>query len=209
MSHLETVDEDSETYFDHHPKPFVNQESEESDIEEDPEPYATPERTLLWACNKGLLAEVEKVLSILPSAVSATDSDGYTPLHRASYGGYCEILKLLLQHSASVQAKTEDGWTPLHSACRWNQYQCVQTLIDAGADINAVTNSGQTPLHLAATNSTAGETLQLLLMNPILNFNLKNNNGETAKDLAFRSGPFSYLFEITSPIISMSSLIES
>lgn len=174
-----------------------------TDVEADPDPHATPEREILWACENGHQSVVERILLQHPQAVAARDSDGYTPLHRAAYSDHLEIIKLLLQAGASVSAKTVDGWLPLHSACRWNHHTCALLLLDAGSDINAVTNSGQTPLHLAAVNPQARETLQLLLQSRQVKPLLANSNGETARDIAVRSGPFVYLFEVAEPVLNV------
>ncbi|XP_064104986.1 ankyrin repeat domain-containing protein 49-like [Macrobrachium nipponense] len=163
---------------------------------------ATPERELLWACENGKQSVVEEILQQHPEAVSSVDSDGYTPLHRAAYSNYPEIIKLLLGAGTSIAVKTVDGWTALHSACRWNHVECAEILIDGGCDINSTTNSGQTPLHVAAANPQAKETLQMLLMNPLVKPLITNSNGETAKDIAKRSGPYEYLFEVTDPVLN-------
>lgn len=109
---------------------------------------------------------------------------------------------MLLRAGVSIAARTVDGWTPLHSACRWNHVECAEILIDGGCDVNSTTNSGQTPLHVAAANPQARETLQMLLMNPLVKPLLTNSNGETAKDIAMRSGPYEYLFEVTDPVLN-------
>ncbi|XP_042220030.1 ankyrin repeat domain-containing protein 49-like [Homarus americanus] len=178
-------------------------DDESNDVEADPDPHATPEREILWACENGKQSLVEEILQQHPEAISATDSDGYTPLHRAAYSDFPDIIKLLLSAGASVNAKTVDGWSALHSACRWNHFDCVVILIDGGSDVNGVTNSGQTPLHVAAINPQAHQTLQLLLMNCMVKPLLTNSNGETAKDLAMRSGPHGYLFEVTDPVLNV------
>ncbi|KAK8385239.1 hypothetical protein O3P69_012210 [Scylla paramamosain] len=142
-----------------------------TDVEADPDPHATPEREILWACENGHQSVVERILLQHPQAVAARDSDGYTPLHRAAYSDHLEIIKLLLQAGASVSAKTVDG--------------------------------GQTPLHLAAVNPQARETLQLLLQSRQVKPLLANSNGETARDIAVRSGPFVYLFEVAEPVLNV------
>ncbi|XP_050739646.1 ankyrin repeat domain-containing protein 49-like [Eriocheir sinensis] len=178
-------------------------DDDSNDVDPDPDPHATPEREILWACEHGHQSVVERILEQHPEAVGAQDSDGYTPLHRAAYSDFPEIVKLLLGAGASVSARTADGWLPLHSACRWNHHTCALILLDAGSDINAATNSGQTPLHLAAVNPQAKETLQLLLKSRDIKPTLTNSNGETAKDISVRSGPFAYLFEVTDPVLNV------
>ncbi|XP_068225607.1 ankyrin repeat domain-containing protein 49-like [Palaemon carinicauda] len=163
---------------------------------------ATPEREILWACENGKQSLVEEILKQHPEAILSVDSDGYTPLHRAAYSNYPEIIKLLLKAGAPSTARTSDGWTALHSACRWNHVECAEILIDAGCDVTSTTNSGQTPLHVAAVNPQAKETLQMLLMNPLVKPLLTNDNGETAKDIAMRSGPYEFLFEVMDPVLN-------
>jgi ankyrin repeat protein len=62
---------------------------------------------------------------------------------------------------------------------------------------------GQTPLHLAASNSYAKDTLQLLLLHPDIQANLKNGTGESAADLARRCGKYGCLFEIAETCINV------
>lgn len=99
-----------------------------------------------------------------------------------------------MKNGASVSSRTVDGWTALHSAVKWNNFECVALLIDDGADVNARTNSGQTPLHLASLNREGKQTLELLLLHPLIVTSVLNDVGETAKQLAERYGPFSYMF---------------
>ncbi|XP_069941139.1 mitochondrial GTPase 1 isoform X2 [Cherax quadricarinatus] len=69
-------------------------DDESNDVEADPDPHATPEREILWACENGKQSVVEEILKEHPEAVGATDSDGYTPLHRAAYSDFPDIVKV-------------------------------------------------------------------------------------------------------------------
>lgn len=92
-------------------------------------------------------------------------------------------------------------------------------LLENGADVNATTNGGtvvnlvlferelmqslgQTPLHLAASHGASKETLELLLLHPLINPALENGAGETAYAIARRSGVYYPLFEIFEPCIA-------
>lgn len=92
--------------------------------------------TLKWLLNKQ------------PELVHVQDSDGYTPLHRASYGNHVRAIAHLLSAGANVSTKTELGWTPLHSACNWNNYNAVARLLAAGADPNSSSDGGKDKLFI-------------------------------------------------------------
>ena len=83
------------------------------------------------------------------SLVGATDTDGSTPLHCASWKGHTEVAALLLDFGAEVQAKNQNGhWgdTPLHAAAHGNRRAVAELLIARGADTQAVNAVGNTPL---------------------------------------------------------------
>lgn len=142
----------------------------------------------LWAAGENKLEVLEEVIAKKPSIVNVTDSDGYTPLHKACYNNNVEMVKLLLRHGANLEARTELGWTPLHSACKWNNAECVALLLQHGADINAHSQGDQTPLHITATVSNCRSTLVTLLMDDRIMPDLLNNSGETAAAIAKRGG---------------------
>lgn len=134
-------------------------------------------------------------------------------MHRACYSNMLDVVKFLVRLELDLtcddasnstpmvnqlEARTEMGWTPLHSAVYWNSYVCVEYLLNiAGANPNARSNSGQTCLHLAAQQSTGRESILLLLVSPKIDFEIQNEQGETAYDIAKRSCKHNALFEIT------------
>lgn len=150
---------------------------------------------VLKAAEKGDLETLKAILE-KNSCVNATDSDGYTALHRASYSGREEVLLYLLKHGGNVHAKTHDGWQPIHCAARWNKIDICKILLEHKADINAATNGLQTPLHFAALSSESQPLLELLLLHPDIKHNVVNAAGDTPYDLAHRSGPQVKLFEL-------------
>ncbi|XP_055547631.1 ankyrin repeat domain-containing protein 49 [Wyeomyia smithii] len=165
-------------------------------IEEDKDPKASLERLALWAAGENKLEVLEEVLRKKPSVVSAVDDDGYTSLHKACYNNNRIMVELLLRYGANPNARTELGWTPLHSACKWNSAECVALLLQHGADINAVSQGEQTPLHIAASVSNCRSTLMTLLMDERIKIDLLNNSGETAADIAKRTGLSYPLFKM-------------
>ncbi|KAJ8280406.1 hypothetical protein GJAV_G00054190 [Gymnothorax javanicus] len=158
-----------------------------------------PGELLLWASERNRLLTVKRLLSADPLIVQCQDEDQYTALHRAAYSGHLEVVRTLVHHGADLHARTVDGWTPLHSACRWNNTAVASYLIQQGAVVNAQTNGLLTPLHLAAGNSGAKHTLELLLTQRHIQADLKSSTGETAYDIARRTSAHYHLFDIAEP----------
>lgn len=138
-----------------------------------------------------------------PALVNVRDRDGYSPLHRACYENHLNIAELLLKHNARAEALTNELWQPLHSASRWNSSLCVALLLEWGVNVNAVTRGGLTPLHLASSNSTAYDTLIVLLNHPLVDANILNSNGETAYEISCRCGPYSRLFDLENAALNI------
>jgi ankyrin repeat protein len=166
-------------------------------IEEDKNPTQTLERQILWAAAEDHTEIVQDILLKKPElARDAVDRDGYTPLHKACYNNNYEMAETLLKYNADPNAKTEYQWTPLHSACKWNNARCVALVLQHGADPNALSDGAQTPLHVASTVSNCRNTLVELFMNDKLKPDLLNNSGETAAQIAKRTGLSYGLFEM-------------
>ena len=109
----------------------------------------------------------------------------------------------MLECGAKIDAETHDGWQPLHSACCWNNVECAATLIAHGANVNARTKGNQTPLHLVSATSHNAACLQLLLFNPEIDPFVKNSSGDTAYDIAKRTGKHYPMFEIVEQCINV------
>jgi len=174
-------------------------ESESSDEDnEDPGPEK-PELRILWAAQNDKLDLVKSLLVEKPGLVAARDSDLYTPLHRAAYNNHIKVVKYLIEEGADPLATTDTGWTPMHSAAKWNNAEIVEILLHAGTPVNTSSEGGLTALHVAAMSSSCRQTLEFLLMQPDIDLSLASNQGDTARDIAVRSGPFACLFDAASP----------
>ncbi|XP_023274196.1 ankyrin repeat domain-containing protein 49 [Seriola lalandi dorsalis] len=196
-----------------------NEEEEEEEEEEEDhseEWYLEKEETLkdkpaeliLWAAENNRLSTVHRLLTADPLLVHCCDEDGYTPLHRAAYSGHVDVVSALLTAGSKVNPRTIDGWTPLHSACRWSRVTVVSFLLQHGAELNAQTNGGLTPLHLAAshtssTKTDSAHTLELLLSQRHLKPGLHSSSMETASEVARRSGPHHFLFEMVEDCVNV------
>ena len=95
--------------------------------------------------------------------VNASDEDGWTPLHFASYFGHLKITQLLLEHGAEVNSKTSSSNTPLHCLSeREGNLEVAQALLENGADPSIRSISGEDALNIAIRRGHQG-LVQLLL----------------------------------------------
>lgn len=171
-------------------------EDDDDGVEADRNAAGDDEKAILSAAENGDLEKLKELLNANPSLLECRDKDGYTPLHRACYGNHVQVVQHLLELGAKVDVKTQDEWQPLHCACCWNNVECAQLLIANGADINAKSKGDQTPLHLASASSHNSPALQLLLLHPDINPHLVNSSGDTAEQIATRTGKYYPMFEV-------------
>ena len=94
--------------------------------------------------------------------VNATQSDGATALHWASYHGDAELARLLLEAGADVSAANRNGSTPLWLASSHGDAAMIEVLLDGGADANEALPLGRRPLMLAARAGSVDAVRALL-----------------------------------------------
>ncbi|CDJ31780.1 LOW QUALITY PROTEIN: ankyrin repeat containing protein / TPR domain-containing protein, putative [Eimeria mitis] len=115
-------------------------------------------RTVAHFAALGGSAEVlELVLRVCPSAPTARDSYGKTPLFTAASLGNTEMLKLLLDSGGDAAARSKGGSTAVHEAIYWTAVETLQR----EAKPNTTSSMG-TPLQIAAVTQQQ-EILKLLL----------------------------------------------
>ena len=94
--------------------------------------------------------------------VNATQVDGTTALHWATYNDDAETVALLVRAGANVNAVNRYGMPPLAQACINGNAAIVKLLLDAGADPNATMKGGETVLMLASRSGSVDAVKALL-----------------------------------------------
>ena len=94
--------------------------------------------------------------------VNATQPDGATALHWASYRDDLDSADLLIRAGANVNAANDLGATPLWTASLNGSSAMVQRLLKAGANPNRALLAGETPLMVAARSGYTEVVGQLL-----------------------------------------------
>lgn len=118
----------------------------------------------------------------------AQDNEGNTPLHVAIISKYTDLAELLIDAATNQEEllmKDKDGYTALHIAAGLGFEQVVSKLIEKNPKIVNVQNSdGDTALHVAVIEGRV-EIIKELIKKEI-NQDIKNNDGFTAIDLAYK-----------------------
>jgi ankyrin len=94
--------------------------------------------------------------------VNATEADGATALHWASYRDDLESADLLIRAGANVNAANDLGATPLWTASLNGSAAMVRRLLAAKADPNLALLRGETPLMVGARSGNPDVVEQLL-----------------------------------------------
>jgi ankyrin repeat protein len=147
-----------------------------------------PDLDIFDAAGLGRPDRLAELLAADPGLASAFASDGFTPLHLASFFGWSEAARLLLERAAPPNAVSRNPMQvmPLHSAAAGGHDEVARLLVAAGADVNARQLHGYTPLHAAAQNGDAEMTEMLLAAgaDPAA----RTDDGQTAADIAAAAG---------------------
>ncbi|XP_002969220.2 protein S-acyltransferase 24 [Selaginella moellendorffii] len=105
-----------------------------------------------FSAQYGQTALLYHLISKWGAEVDATDKDGRSPLHWASYKGFPDSIRLLLFMDAFVRRQDKEGCTPLHWAAIRGNLEACTVLVQAGTkeDLTITEGSGCTPAQLAA-----------------------------------------------------------
>ena len=110
--------------------------------------FAAARTTLADAAEQRDKASVSTLLKS-GADVNATQVDGTTALHWATYNDDAETVALLVRAGANVNAVNRYGMPPLAQACINGNAAIVNLLLDAGADPNAKMKGGESVLMLS------------------------------------------------------------
>ena len=129
-------------------------------------------------------ARLKQLLTDNPTLVGSYSSDGFTPLHLASYFSQPEAIAELLRHGADPDAVATNGTklAVINSAAASGDIEVVKLILAAGANPNAQQEGGYTALHAAAMRRNH-EMIRALL-DAGADPSTASNEGKTAAEYA-------------------------
>ncbi|XP_017540718.1 ankyrin repeat domain-containing protein 50 [Pygocentrus nattereri] len=111
---------------------------------------------LEWAQDQGCDTPAVRAL------LEHVDSEGWTALRSAAWGGHKEAVKMLLEAGAEVDGCDPDGRTALRAAAWGGHEEVLMTLLNHGAKVDRMDHEGRTPL-IAAAYMGHKEAVEILL----------------------------------------------
>lgn len=138
---------------------------------------------LILASRYGRNVKTIQILLEKGAEIEAKDAYGMTALMRAASVGNSEIIQVLLEKGANVGSAGHGGQTALMYAVLRDDEASTRILLANGSKIDLADESGNTPLMLTRSLKTAR-----LLIDAGADPNLKNENGDTAHDIALKLG---------------------
>ncbi|XP_029497434.1 ankyrin repeat domain-containing protein 50-like [Oncorhynchus nerka] len=114
--------------------------------------------------------------------VEHADSEGWTALRSAAWGGHTEAVHLLLDAEADVDGCDAEGRSALRAAAWGGHEEILLTLLDHGAQVDKVDREGRTPL-IAASYMGHREAVEILLDHGA-EVDLADGDGRTALSVA-------------------------
>jgi CDK inhibitor PHO81 len=116
---------------------------------------------LHYACLKGRLSMLEKLLAAAPDTVDVKDHDNFTPLIHSIVHEKIECVRTLLSHNASAEPSSSSDHIPLNLACQHESIEAVTLLLKRHAEF-LPDAEGLFPQHLVARSSRTADLLLLL-----------------------------------------------
>jgi len=126
-----------------------------------------------------------KLVVTSKSSIDIRNAKGESLIHQAVKKNDLKRVQQLIDDGQSVNTIDHNGWTPLHEACAMGDRTMIDLLIKHQANINLPGGDERvTVLHEAVSNENPDETLIKYLLENGADPQLKNKNGQTARDLS-------------------------
>lgn len=139
---------------------------------------------MLYTASENGLFDVAKYVLENGTDPNADNGMDTSPLMTAVRRGYLDIAQLLIESGSDVNYE-DNTFGSIISMAAMSSSNLTTLLIDAGVNVNSVDLEGNTPLMNAVSNNQI-QCAKILLKSGA-NTSMKNNDGETARDLAVKS----------------------
>lgn len=116
---------------------------------------------LHYACLRGRVGMVQRLLAADPGTIDLKDHDNFTPLIHSIVRHRIDCVRLLLSHNARIDPQSDADHIPLNLACQHESIEVATLLLERNAKL-LPDAEGLFPQHLVARSSHTAELLLLL-----------------------------------------------
>ncbi len=140
--------------------------------------------TINVACQNGYFESVKILLKYGADINHVVSANEFTPIFDAIESKNTDLIKYLIDNHADLSHLNAAGDSVLSYAVWFGNSEIVNILLDRKADANHQTKKQMTPLMFLAMNNPANISVAEALLKHGADLNIKNDNGETALDIA-------------------------
>jgi ankyrin repeat protein len=160
---------------------------------------------LLQECARSADRSMAEFLLKVGADAAAKGKDGKAAIHTAAEVGNIPVLELLLsQKNIDIDEEDNEGATALHYAAENGHHAAVELLVANGADIESRRRRDKrTALHQAAENDKL--SIVRVLLRSGANIKAKDKAGQSAFDLAVKSGSQSLVVMLDSEMMKLAT----
>lgn len=116
---------------------------------------------LHYACLKGRIPMLERLIAAAPITINMKDHDNFTPLIHSIVHDRVECVRMLLARNAQIEPDTDADHIPLNLACQHGSIEVVNLLLQRRAAF-LPDAEGLFPQHLVARSNETADLLLLL-----------------------------------------------
>ena len=143
-------------------------------------------QNLAEAARSGDVNTVKRLVRCINGSCTTDEFSRFTPLIYAAVEGHVEVVRVLLEGGADAERANANQQTALHKAAWYGHLEVCRLLLDWGAKVNPLDKWRDTPLHDAARLGHL--SVVKLLVERGADVRLRNDNGQTASDMARSKG---------------------
>ena len=116
---------------------------------------------LHYACLKGRISMMERLIGAAPETIDLRDHDNFTPLIHSIVRSRIDCVRLLLDRNAQIDPVSTADHIPLNLACQYESKEVAAMLLERNARL-LPDAEGLFPQHLVARSSKTADLLLLL-----------------------------------------------
>jgi len=161
-------------------------------VPQKPTPFTSTYGTNILSntCDSPINNQIEQFQPDSFPILSATDNEGRSVVHYASWGGYVQVMKFLFTHGADMHSRDNYGQEAIHGASWEGHIPLIKFLRLQGVEPDTKDDAGRNPLHYAAESGKIDTVKYYTSLHMWHLAGMADNSGKLPMHDAARSGKY-------------------